>query len=66
MPCIFRLSKYLKYNMVENDVFERSAAWQKRGEPWSFPLDCCADRRQRSANVIRTYIYIEAQASTPA
>ena len=29
MPCIFRLFKSLKNNMVENDVFERSAAWQK-------------------------------------
>ena len=29
MACIFRLTKWLKNNMVENDVFERSAAWQK-------------------------------------
>jgi len=29
MPCIFRLSKCLKNNMVENDVFERSAARKK-------------------------------------
>ncbi len=37
MACIFRLSKYLKYNMVENDVFERSAAWQKGGNHGRFP-----------------------------
>ena len=37
MPCIFQLSKYLKYNMVENDVFERSAAWQKGENHGRFP-----------------------------
>ena len=37
MACIFRLSKYLKYNMVENDVFERSAAWQKGENHGRFP-----------------------------
>ena len=37
MPYIFRLSKYLKYNMVENNVFERSAAWQKGENHGRFP-----------------------------
>ena len=37
MACIFRLSEYLKYNMVENDVFERSAAWQKGENHGRFP-----------------------------
>ena len=37
MACIFRLFKYLKYNMVENDVFERSAAWQKGENHGRFP-----------------------------
>ena len=37
MPCIFRLTKWLKNNMVENDVFERSAAWQKGENHGRFP-----------------------------
>ena len=37
MPCIFRLFKCLKNNMVENDVFERSAAWQKGENHGRFP-----------------------------
>ena len=37
MACIFCLPKYLKYNMVENDVFERSAAWQKGENHGRFP-----------------------------
>lgn len=37
MDCIFHLPKYLKYNMVENDVFERSAAWQKGENHGRFP-----------------------------
>ena len=37
MACIFRLFKCLKNNMVENDVFERSAAWQKGENHGRFP-----------------------------
>ena len=37
MACIFRLSKWMKNNMVENDVFECSAAWQKGENHGRFP-----------------------------
>ena len=37
MPYIFRLFKCLKNNMIENDIFERSAAWQKGENHGRFP-----------------------------